>query len=127
MGPVVVKRQDMMRYFLAFLLLVPLGPWGCAGTAEEEEENDAILRAKILFNNFSGAYANLDYQAAGAIRNDFRRLCAEEGAVLLSTLTTSKNEVAQGYAAFALGFSESRVAVEPLAAATKHRNETVRG
>lgn len=115
-----------MRYFLAVLLLVPLGPWGCAGP-EEEEESDAILRAKILFNNFSGAYANLDYQAAGAIRNDFRRLCAEEGAVLLEALNTSKNEVEQGYAAFALGFSESRAAVAPLAAATHHRNETVRG
>lgn len=120
----------MSRYFLALLLLVPLGPWGCAGGPGEEEDEataDALVRARILFKNFSGAYAALDYQAAGAIKNDFRRLNAEAGGILLSTLMSSKNEDDQGYAAFALGFSESRAAVAPLASATNHRNETVRG
>ena len=117
----------MSRYSLALLALALLGPWGCASSDEEEADSEAILRARILFKNYSGAYAHQDVQAIGAIRNDFRRLDAEAGGALLSILTSSKNEDEQGYAAFALGFSESRAAVGPLAAATNHRNETVRG
>jgi hypothetical protein len=116
----------MTRYSLPLLILTSLGFWGCAGTPEEEQENDALLRARILFKNFSGAYANYDFQSAGAIRNDFRRLCAEAGGSLLVALS-SKNEADQGYAAFALGFSENRAVIGPLVAVTQHPNETVRG
>jgi hypothetical protein len=116
----------MMRLSLPSLVLASLGLWGCAGNVEEEEQSDALLQARILFKNFSGAYANYDFQAAGAIRNDFRRLSNESGGLLLAALA-SKNEADQGYAAFALGFSENRAAMAPLIAATVHRNETVRG
>jgi len=121
-----VKRREMIRYFLATLLLLPLGYSGCASREETEYDPEVMLRARILFKNFSGAYAAQDTQSVGAIRNDFRRLCGEAGGALLQALA-SKNEDDQGYAAFALGFSESRAAVAPLAAATAHRNETVRG
>jgi hypothetical protein len=116
----------MNRLVLPMILLAPLGLWSCSGTVEEEQESDALLHARILFKNFSGAYANYDFQSAGAIRNDFRRLNAEQGGYLLQALN-SKNEADQGYAAFALGFSESRAVVGPLTLATLHPNETVRG
>ena len=116
----------MGRSLIAFLLLLPLGLGGCAGNEEAEFDNEIMLRARILFRNYSGAYAHADYQAVDAIRNDFRRLNAEGGGVLLAALL-SRSEEEQGYAAFALGFSESRAAVVPLASATSHRNETVRG
>lgn len=126
MGMFLVKRREMIRYFLAALLLLPFGSAGCSSSEESEFDSEALLRARILFKNFSGAYAALDFQAAGAIRNDFRRLNGEAGGVLLAALK-SKNEDDQGYAAFALGFSESRTVVDPLVEATKHKNETVRG
>lgn len=116
----------MNRLLLWLLLFIPLGFSGCASSEEEEYDSDILLRARILFKNFSGAYAAADYQGIGAIRNDFRRLCAEGGGVLLAALH-SKSEEEQGYAVFALGFSESRAAVAPLIAATNHRNESVRG
>ncbi|HEV3027110.1 MAG TPA: HEAT repeat domain-containing protein, partial [Planctomycetota bacterium] len=46
---------------------------------------------------------------------------------VLLTALLSKSEEEQGYAAFALGFSESPAVVAPLVSATSHRNETVRG
>jgi len=116
----------MTRPLPALLLLALAGLWGCASAGEDEEDNDILVRARLLFKNFSGAYGASDYQAVGAIRNDFHRLNAEGGAVLLAALH-SKNEDDQGYAAFALGFSDSRAAVQPLVEATAHRNETVRG
>jgi hypothetical protein len=116
----------MTRFPLALLLLAPLGLWGCAESEEAEFDSDVLLRARILFKNFSGAYAAADSQAVGAIRNDFRRLNAEAGGVLLGALH-SKSEEDQGYAAFALGFSDSQAAVAPLVLATSHRNETIRG
>lgn len=116
----------MIRLWPALLVLGLAGLWGCASADEEEEANDILLRARILFKNFSGAYAASDYQAVSAIRNDFHRLNAEGGRILLAALQ-SKNEDDQGYAAFALGFSDSRTVVEPLVALTSHRNETVRG
>jgi HEAT repeat protein len=116
----------MNRLSLPLLLLGALGLGGCAVSEEEAAESDALLNARILFKNYSGAYANADYGAAGAIRNDFRRLNAESGRLLLAALQ-SKNEADQGYAAFALGFSENRIAIDPLVAATRHPNETVRG
>jgi len=111
----------MNRLVLLWILAAPLGLWSCSGTAEEEEESDALLHARILFKNFAGTYANYDFQGAGAIRNDFRRLNAEQGGFLLLALN-SKNEADQGYAAFALGFSESHAVVGPLTLATLHPN-----
>jgi hypothetical protein len=116
----------MTRPLIAFLLVVPLGLSGCAGSGEAEFDSDVMLRARILFKNYSGAYDSSDYQSVGAIRNDFRRLNVEGGGVLLAALL-SKSEEEQGYAAFALGFSDSRAAVVPLASITSSRNETVRG
>jgi HEAT repeat protein len=121
----IVKRRDMIRLWPVLLLAVLPGLSGCAST-DEEEDNDILIRARILFKNFSGAYGAADYQAVNAIRNDFIRLNAEGGRILLAALQ-SKNEDDQGYAAFALGFSDSRTAVGPLVTATSHRNETVRG
>lgn len=126
MGMFLVKRREMMRYFLGALLLFPAWISGCASSDEAEFDHEIMQRARLLFKNFSGAYAAQDTQAIGAIRNDYRRLCGEGGGVLLAEMN-SKNEDDQGYAAFALGFSDSRAAVAPLIQATTHRNETVRG
>jgi len=115
----------MTRRLAAMCLMGLAALCGCAST-EEEEDNDILLRARILFKNFSGAYGAGDYQSVDAIRNDFRRLTAEGGGVLLHALH-SKNEDDQGYAAFALGFSDSRAVIEPITALTSSRNETVRG
>ncbi|HZE96849.1 MAG TPA: HEAT repeat domain-containing protein [Planctomycetota bacterium] len=118
----------MIRTGLALLLLLgPVGLWSCASSSDEPDDSEILLQSRILFRNFSGAYANQDTQAIGAIKNDFRRLNAQAGGVLIATLQSSKQEDDQGYAAFALGFSDSRQAVGPLASATNHRNETVRG
>jgi hypothetical protein len=115
----------MIRALKPFLPLLLVGLWACA-SSEEEVDSDVMVRARILFRNFSGAYDAGDYQAVGAIKNDFRRLNGEAGGVLLQVLQ-GKNEEEQGYAAFALGFSENRSVMPALVQATSHRNETVRG
>jgi len=115
----------MIRAWSLLLGLLPLALWSCS-SIQEEAENDALLRSRILFRNYSGAYDAGDTQAIGAIRNDFHRLNLEAGGYLLAALQT-KSEEDQGYAAFALGFSDNRTVVEPLILATAHRNETIRG
>jgi len=52
----------MNRLLLWLLWLLPLGVWGCASSEEEEYDNEVMLRARILFKNFSGAYAAADYR-----------------------------------------------------------------
>jgi hypothetical protein len=62
----------------------------------------------------------------GVVRGDLRRLNGDSLPLLVKCLA-SKDQEAQGYAAFALGFSNDRAAMAPLADATRHPDETVRG
>jgi HEAT repeat protein len=117
----------MMRLFCAALLLCsPFGLWSCAGSEEEDRYESVIERAAFLFHHYGEAQKKQDGQTLTVLRGDLRRLNAESLPILTKTLATRDQE-AQGYAAFALGFSANRAAIAPLVQATDHPEETVRG
>jgi hypothetical protein len=117
----------MMRFLSAAILLASsLALWGCLATAEDTRADEVIERAAFLFSHYSEAQKRQDAQMLGVVRGDLRRLNVDAFDVLIRCLS-SKNQEVQGYAAFALGFSAHRGAIAPLASATSHPDETVRG
>ena len=116
-----------MRLACVILLLCsPLGLWSCAGSPEDDRYEEVIERAAFLFHHYNEAQKKQDSQTLTVLRGDLRRLNAESLPILTKALAT-RNQEAQGYAAFALGFSANRAAIAPLSQATDHPEETVRG
>lgn len=117
-----------MKRFLtaAIVLATAFGMAGCGSTSEDDRSEEVLERAAFLFGHFAEAQKKQDTQMLGVVRGDLRRLCGESLPVLLRVLA-SKDQEAQGYAAFVLGFSNDRAALAPLAQATQHPDETVRG
>jgi hypothetical protein len=116
-----------MRLFCAALLLCsPLGLWSCATSPEDERREQAIERAAFLFHHYGEAQKQQDGQMLTVLRGDLRKLNSEAIDVLIKVLA-DRNQEAQGYAAFALGFSANRAAIDPLARASDSPEETVRG
>jgi len=111
---------------LGFGLLSALGLGACGGSPFDDRGGEVLERAAYLFQNYGAATAKQDQHALGVLRGDLRRLNTEAFDRLLAALASKDLEV-QGYAAFVLGFSANRAAMAPLAAATGHADETLRG
>ena len=110
----------------AIVLTVAFGMEGCGTTSEDERSEEVLERAAFLFKHFAEAQKKQDAQMLGVVRGDLRRLNGEALPILLKILS-SKDQEGQGYAAFVLGFSNDKAAAAPLAQATHHPDETVRG
>jgi HEAT repeat protein len=117
----------MMRLVCAAVLLcAPFGLWSCAGSPEDDRNEQVLERAAFLFRHYGEAQKKQDSQMLTVLRADLRKLSSEALDVLIRLLG-DRNQEAQGYAAFVLGFSGNRAAVAPLTAATDNPEETVRG
>jgi hypothetical protein len=116
----------MMRLLRLAVLCAPLAVWSCAASREDDRSEAVIERAAFLFRHYSEAQKKQDPQMLTVLRGDLRKLNVEAGDVLLRVLA-DRNQEAQGYAAFVLGFSANRAAIAPLAQATDNPEETVRG
>ncbi|MBI3857977.1 MAG: HEAT repeat domain-containing protein [Planctomycetes bacterium] len=117
----------MMRFLAAAILLVlASGLPGCGPRAEDDRMIEVIERAAFLFKHYTESQQRQDPQMFSVVRSDLRRLNQESFEVLVRALASKDQEV-QGYAAFTLGFSANRGAIAPLALATQHSDETVRG
>jgi HEAT repeat protein len=117
----------MMRLLCrAVLLCAPLAVWSCAGSPEDDRSERVLERAAFLFRHYGDAQKNQDSQMLTVLRADLRKLNVEGIDVLIRLLGEGSQE-AQGYAAFALGFSANRAAIAPLTKATESPEETVRG
>jgi HEAT repeat protein len=117
----------MMRLLrAASLLWVPLLVLSCASSQEDERSEQVIERAAFLFHHYGEAQKQGDMQMLGVLRSDLRKLDLDAMPILIRVLAT-KDQEAQAYAAFALGFSGSRDAIAPLLQATDHADPSVRG
>jgi hypothetical protein len=117
----------MMRLLRAALVLcAPLILWNCASSPEDTRSEQVLDRAAFLFRHYSEAQKKQDAQMLTVLRGDLRKLTVEAGDVLIRVLA-EKNQEAQGYAAFALGFSSNRAAIAPLVQASDSPEESVRG
>jgi len=110
----------------AVMLCAPLLVWSCAGSPEDDRNERVVDRAAFLFRHYSEAQKKQDAQMLTVLRGDLRKLNVEAIDVLIRILA-ERNQEAQGYAAFALGFSSNRAAIAPLAQAIDSPEETVRG
>src|SRR6185503_16321229 len=123
----IVKSRTMMRFLSAALVLAAaFGMEACGPRSEDSRTEEVLERAAFLFGHFAEAQKKQDTQMLSVVRGDLRRLNGEAFPVLVRCLA-SKDQEAQGYAAFVLGFSNDKAAVAPLAEATQHPDETVRG
>jgi HEAT repeat protein len=123
----VVENRAMMRFLWAAIVLgAAFGMDGCGPTPEDTRTDEVLERAAFLFGHFAEAQKKQDAQMLTVVRGDLRRLNGDALPVLVRCLA-SKDQEAQGYAAFVLGFSSDRAAIAPLAEATHHPDETVRG
>jgi len=123
----VVENRAMNRLlFVAVVLIAAFGMEACGPTAEDGRTEEVLERASFLFGHYAEAQKKQDTQMLGVVRSDLRKLNGEALPILVKVLA-SKDQEAQGYAAFALGFSNDRAAMAPLAEATHHPDETVRG
>jgi len=110
----------------AVLLCATLSVWSCAGSPEDDRNELVMDRAAFLFRHYSEAQKNQDGQMLTVLRGDLRKLNTE-GSDVLIRLLAGRNQEAQGYAAFVLGFSANRAAIAPLVQASDSPEETVRG
>src|SRR5262245_30251315 len=123
----VVESRAMKRFLCAAILLgVAFGMEGCGTTSEDSRTEEVLERAAFLFGHYAEAQKKQDAQMLSVVRSDLRRLNGEALPVLLKVMASNDQE-GQGYAAFVLGFSNERAAIAPLAQATHHADETVRG
>lgn len=117
----------MNRFGCAAMLAgAGLALWGCASTVEDDRLEEVMNRAAFLFSHYGEAQKHHDSQMLTVLRGDLRRLNVESFEVLIRVIS-SGNQEDRGYAAFALGFSAQHGAVTPLAAATAHPDDSVRG
>lgn len=117
----------MKRLLCATIVLAAaFGMNGCGTSPEDRRTEDVLERASFLFGHYMEAQKKQDTQMLSVVRGDLRRLNGESLPVLVRCLA-SKDQEAQGYAAFVLGFSNDRAAIGPLSEATHHPDETVRG
>jgi hypothetical protein len=110
----------------AVVLAAAFGMEGCGTPSEDSRTEEVLERAAFLFGHYAEAQKKQDAQMLSVVRGDLRRLNLESFGVLVRCLA-SKDQEAQGYAAFVLGFSNEKLAIAPLAEATRHPDETVRG
>ena len=121
-------KTETMKHLLiaAVLLCAPLGLWSCAGSPEDDRSEQVMDRAAFLFRHYGEAQKKQDAQMLTVLRGDLRKVNTESIDILIRLLG-ERNQEAQGYAAFTLGFSANRAAIAPLAQATDSPEETVRG
>lgn len=119
MGRLIVKTGVLNRVLAAALLMCV----GCQSSPSDKRRTlDLFDRLARDLNAYNDA---ADEQTRASVRAELRRLSVNHVEALIEGLASDDPD-RQVYAAFALGFSGKRVAIEPLASATLSDDPLVR-
>lgn len=113
-----------MRKTATAFLLAALGACG-GGPSEEDRTLTLFDRVAYLLSQYNAALASQEGLRVEAATSDLRRLATAEFDRLLPGLS-SEDPIRQAEAAFALGFSRRREALEPLTRAAASTSSVVR-